>query len=72
MEVILIRRTEFFVIIIAVQLKKPWRQYEKQKKRKLITDEKNSLLSEKLNFYFILMAGYIKSIGKKPFILLTH
>lgn len=38
----------------------------KAQKRKLITDEENSLLSEKLNFYFILMAGYIKSIGNNP------
>lgn len=38
----------------------------KARKRKLITDKENSLLIEKLNFYFILMAGYIKSIGTNP------
>ena len=35
----------------------------KAKKRNLITDEEFNLLSQKLEFYFRLMHGYIKSIG---------
>jgi len=39
--------------------------FKKAKRRNLVTPEESDQIEKKLSFYFILMAGYIKSIGGK-------
>lgn len=38
---------------------------KKARRRNLITIEESNMVDKKLAFYFILMAGYIRSIGKR-------
>lgn len=52
----------FFVVDLQ---RKPYVHFIKARKRVLLTFEEADLVEKKMYHYFILMAGYIKSIGRK-------